>query len=251
MKILIVGFGRWGRKLVKEYEKILPKEDVHVLDPALQMYGDFGVDEYPDGVHIATPPATHYKVAKQWLKQGIPVLVEKPMCLSSEDCIELIDIARKNRTFIMVGHIFRYSNAFRDIKPPKKHIKFLWKHMSEAKDPIWDLMPHILDMCNIITGYWPKDIKAVQTARSAYIVGLVNYIPIYIELSLNYEGKVRDVIVDDEVYHILERQTNNTMGDEIKDFIGRINKWSPVSATDAFLGYETVKIIEEVKNNVR
>ncbi len=43
-----------------------------------------------DAVVIATPPATHYAIARDCLEHGLHVLVEKPITLDSEDADRLI-----------------------------------------------------------------------------------------------------------------------------------------------------------------
>jgi hypothetical protein len=245
MKIGIIGYGNWGKKLFNEYSNLIGKENVIIYDP-LQGYRKPLEDV--DGVHIATPPHSHYSIAKEFINKGIPVLVEKPMCRSSKECLLLTDLARKKKVPLMVGHIFRYSNAFRNIGPihPKKSIKFIWKHVSSAASPLWDLLPHIFDMCNYITGEWPERLKAVHNKRNAFVIGYLCNIPLSIELSLNYKGKIRDLVVDDNIYHLLSEQTNNSMKTEILEFVHRINHQAHIQSTDGFLGYMTVKLIEDV-----
>src|SRR5690348_15691205 len=51
-------------------------------------YADFQqmlVRERPDGVVIATPHATHYRIAKACLEAGAHVMLEKPMTLYAAD----------------------------------------------------------------------------------------------------------------------------------------------------------------------
>src|SRR5690349_21146050 len=47
-----------------------------------------------DGAVIATPHATHYKLAKACLERGLHVMIEKPMTLYARDARDLIETAR-------------------------------------------------------------------------------------------------------------------------------------------------------------
>jgi predicted dehydrogenase len=49
-----------------------------------------------DAVVIATPVGSHYKFAKAALNRGLHTLVEKPICTSSEEVLELKKIAEKS-----------------------------------------------------------------------------------------------------------------------------------------------------------
>src|SRR4030067_3142087 len=69
-----------------------------------------------DGRVIVTPPASHYRLARECLLHDVPVLVEKPLALSSVDCIELIRLARQKDLALMVGHTFEYNPAVRTLR---------------------------------------------------------------------------------------------------------------------------------------
>ena len=69
-----------------------------------------------DAVIIATSVKFHYPMAKASLLAGKHTFIEKPMASSSQECEELIDIAKKRGLVLMVGHTFLYSPAVRKIK---------------------------------------------------------------------------------------------------------------------------------------
>lgn len=67
-----------------------------------------------DGVILALPHHLHATVAIEFLKRKIPVLVEKPMAVTVEECHEMNRIARETRTPLAVGHAHRFApNAMR------------------------------------------------------------------------------------------------------------------------------------------
>jgi predicted dehydrogenase len=55
-------------------------------------------------------------MAKASLLAGKHTFIEKPMAASSQECEELIDLAKKKGLVLMVGHTFLYSPAVRKIK---------------------------------------------------------------------------------------------------------------------------------------
>ena len=62
---------------------------------------------YVDAAIIATPHRFHAGVADQLLSAGIHCLVEKPMCMSVEECDQVVSIARANRRVVGPGHVRR------------------------------------------------------------------------------------------------------------------------------------------------
>ncbi len=127
-KICVIGGGQWGKNHIKTlYEmgylsgivdtssarlstllELYPVSGYTSLDSALE-YGF-------DGYTIATPATLHFEIAKKILKTGNPVMVEKPMTLSSTEALELVKIADENKTQLMVGHLLLFHPAIRKIK---------------------------------------------------------------------------------------------------------------------------------------
>jgi predicted dehydrogenase len=58
----------------------------------------------PDAVHVLTPPATHAPLALELLKQGVNVLVEKPLALSASEADGVIAAARRSGRWVTVDH---------------------------------------------------------------------------------------------------------------------------------------------------
>jgi predicted dehydrogenase len=73
-------------------------------------------DRGVDAVTLATPSTTHYEIATDLLEDGMDVLVEKPLALTSDDAWKIVDVANENDRTLAVGHIFRYHPALRELK---------------------------------------------------------------------------------------------------------------------------------------
>ncbi|MEK7833822.1 MAG: Gfo/Idh/MocA family oxidoreductase, partial [Acidobacteriota bacterium] len=58
----------------------------------------------PDIVHVLTPPLTHKAVALQCLAKGAHVLVEKPLCVSSQEAQEIQNFADSQGRKVCVSH---------------------------------------------------------------------------------------------------------------------------------------------------
>lgn len=69
-----------------------------------------------DGVIIATPPATHFSITKDFIENNVIVLVEKPAVETSNEIYELIDLSQKNNTEILVNNTRRYFPSNQAIK---------------------------------------------------------------------------------------------------------------------------------------
>lgn len=65
-----------------------------------------------DAVYVATHPEKHYEDVKRALKAGKHVICESPLALSSEQCQELIDIAREKKLILNDAIKTAYSTAY-------------------------------------------------------------------------------------------------------------------------------------------
>lgn len=57
-----------------------------------------------DAVHVCTPPQTHLEIATDVMEAGVPVLIEKPVAMSSAEVESLIDVRDRTGTPASVVH---------------------------------------------------------------------------------------------------------------------------------------------------
>ena len=69
-----------------------------------------------DSADICVPGYLHKEMACKLLNAGKHVQVEKPMALSSEDCYEMIECAKKNNRKLMVGQCLRFNSYYLYLK---------------------------------------------------------------------------------------------------------------------------------------
>ena len=113
-----------------------------------------------DAACVAVPTVEHARVAGWLLDAGLDVLVEKPIATSRADARSLIERARARGRILQVGHIERFSRAFRAIRPALSRPRFIEAHRigpypARATDVsvVLDLMIHDLDIVAELAGH--------------------------------------------------------------------------------------------------
>ena len=123
--IAVVGFGYWGPNVVRNIAErgdfrlvgLCERDDARAADfsrryPGCAVEQDVDallLDPRVQAVSIATPPRTHYDLARRALEAGKHVMVEKPLATSAVHAEELIKIAKQVDRVLMPGHTFVYS----------------------------------------------------------------------------------------------------------------------------------------------
>lgn len=64
-----------------------------------------------DAASVVTTSVTHKAVGEVLLGKQIPCLIEKPLAVTKEECLELIDIATKANVILQVGHVELFNPA--------------------------------------------------------------------------------------------------------------------------------------------
>ena len=179
-RIAVVGFGYWGAKHVRVLSST-PGVAVSVVDadedrlaeaesryPAARLAQD--LDDVLDDVHavvVATPPHSHFALARRALDSGRHVLVEKPLTTSVGDGEELVAAAAANAVHLMVGHTFEYNPAvwkLRDLVRSGALGRILSVDTARLSlgryqddvNVIWDLAPHDISIVSLILGEMPS-----------------------------------------------------------------------------------------------
>lgn len=69
-----------------------------------------------DGVVVCVPTSIHLDVAKEAIKSGASVLIEKPLSNTSEGVPELLSLAKESSLVVAVGYTYRFWPALQKIK---------------------------------------------------------------------------------------------------------------------------------------
>ncbi len=126
-----------------------------------------------DVVSIVVPTFLHHRVAKQFLEQGVHVLLEKPVTVTLEQADELIRLAKDKNCVLQIGHIERFSPALTAIKPLLKAPQYITAERSAPftvrctdVNVILDLMIHDLD---IVMDLANAEVREVSAAGASVI----------------------------------------------------------------------------------
>jgi predicted dehydrogenase len=132
LRVAVVGCGKIADAHASQIRRIKGAEIVAALDSeelmARQFCDRFSVknafcdlDELlektkPDVVHITTPPASHFSLAKQCLERGCHVYVEKPFTLYADEARQLIELAEQKDRKLTVGHDAQFTHVARGLR---------------------------------------------------------------------------------------------------------------------------------------
>ena len=211
MNVGIVGFGYWGKNLVRNFYQLgdcelkvvceldTSKHEVFKKQyPGVEITDDFDsviARQEIDALVIATPVNTHYPLARAALKAGKHVLVEKPLASSFDHAHELVELARSQNRVLMVDHTFIYTSAVRLIKKVVSRgdlgqINYvdstrvnlgLFQHDVNV---LWDLAPHDISICTYLIEKRPVSVQATGVSH------LNNNIENIAYLTLKYENNM-------------------------------------------------------------
>jgi len=106
-----------------------------------------------DAVSIAVPTPVHLVIAKDFLKNNIDILIEKPITETTKDADELIHLAESRDLVIQVGHLERFNPAIVELKDIVKKPMFIESHRLSIfqgrcldVSVVLDLMIHDIDL---------------------------------------------------------------------------------------------------------
>jgi predicted dehydrogenase len=181
LTVAVVGAGYWGPNLLRNFHVSQAwtvagvvdsdrgrLENIARLYPHLAFHSEIdGIleDDRVDAVAIATPPRTHYELARRAIEAGKHILVEKPLTESYEDALDLCERAERRGVHIMADHTFLYTGAVEKLRAlcaggDLGHIYYIDAvrvnlGLFQESNVVWDLAPHDISVINYILGEWP------------------------------------------------------------------------------------------------
>ena len=140
-----------------------------------------------DAAVIATPTATHTAVAHRLLERGKHIFLEKPLCATAGEALELLAAGAKTNCIFQVGHCLRFFPEYQHLsavyrKKQYGNLKYLklvrrtgtpvwgaWKNKDTSLEsitgPVFDLNIHDVDFALKLLGS-PGKITAVKEKYS-------------------------------------------------------------------------------------
>ncbi len=121
-----------------------------------------------DAACVVTPTALHAGIAMEFLRRGIPLLVEKPLAASLTEADVLVHLAQRHGALLQVGHIERFNPAFeelqrRPLQPKWIRAQRLGPFTGRSTDigVVLDLMIHDLDLLLALVGSPVRSVEAL------------------------------------------------------------------------------------------
>jgi predicted dehydrogenase len=132
LRVAIVGCGKIADAHAAQILRIAGCEIAAVCDaeplmarqiaerfPIRRQYTDLNTlldDARPDVVHVTTPPASHFEIAKTCLQHGCHVYVEKPVAIRAGEVEALVTLASHNGLKLTAGHDDQFSHVARRMR---------------------------------------------------------------------------------------------------------------------------------------
>lgn len=192
MDVLLFGHGYMGSLIYRFLEKNELVDNIYVIDPnprkevangkVYPSFESLPQDVKADACFIASNSVTHIDVLKKVAKAGIKnIFVEKPMCLSKQEYLELNALLPKDSK-VVVDYILRASPAVMAFQQKAEELKekgFKLKQTNvvygkdKSQDPrrfrdigVYEELYHVWDMC--FNDMMINKIQNIKTVKNIY-----------------------------------------------------------------------------------
>jgi predicted dehydrogenase len=204
----VVGVGVFGRNHARVYKELEQQGEsvrlLGVVDPnaarADAVAREFGCEAFGSveqmltltarlelqAASVAVPTVHHLPVARDLMKAGVDVLIEKPLAGTLAEAEQLVALAASNKRIAQVGHLERFNPAVRATVPLLTQPMFFEVHRLSVFTPrsldvdvVLDLMIHDLD---IVLAFAKSAVKEVRAVGLPILSGKVDIANVRLEL---------------------------------------------------------------------
>jgi predicted dehydrogenase len=185
LRVGVIGAGAWGKNHVRTVATLADAELAAVCDadpktrerltrqyPAAHITGDVAdLLGRVDAVVIASPAATHARVALQCVEAGKPCLVEKPFALSTADADAVARAAAARDVPVLAGHLLVFHPAVERLRALVQggdlgRIYYLYGlrvnlgQVRADENALWSFGPHDVSVALYLLGEAPVRVAA-------------------------------------------------------------------------------------------
>ncbi|RZJ74029.1 MAG: Gfo/Idh/MocA family oxidoreductase, partial [Flavobacterium sp.] len=159
LKVGVLGAGHLGKIHLRLLNQSQKYELVGFYDPnsdnADKVAKEFGYRKFDtisslieaaDVVDIVTPTLSHYECAKEAIRAGRHVFLEKPISNTVAEAEEIISLAKQYNVKGQVGHVERFNPAFIATKDMIINPMFIETHRLAEFNPRGTDVPVVLDL---------------------------------------------------------------------------------------------------------
>jgi predicted dehydrogenase len=205
ISVAVVGVGVFGRNHARVYKELeqqgepvrllgVVDPDVNRADGVAREFGCKGFSSVQQmltthselqAASVAAPTVHHLAVARELMRAGVDVLIEKPLASTLDEAEELVRLAATHKRIAQVGHLERFNPAVRATVPLLTQPMFFEVHRLSVFTPrsldvdvVLDLMIHDLD---IVLAFAKSPVKEVRAVGLPILSGKVDIANVRLE----------------------------------------------------------------------
>jgi len=206
-RVGMVGLGAWGWNVARNFAEMKDCKLVTCCDmderrrmaaarawPGVNPVATFDemLRQDIDAVVIASPAVTHYELSKKALLMGRDVFVEKPFTLRLSHAQELVELAEKQDSVLMVGHLLEYHPVVRRLKAmiqsgelgPLYYIYTQRVNLGRIRgdeNALWSFAPHDISQILFMLDMEPTDVSVRGQSYIQNGIEDVAFVSLYFE----------------------------------------------------------------------
>jgi len=221
MDVGVIGVGAMGKNHARVYSELKPVENLYLFDLNEKSAHDLAKKsgasvastmqellDSVDAVSVCVPTQFHHNVAGEVIRRNIPVLIEKPICLSSKQAEDLVREIPKDLV-VGVGHIERFNAIMAElagiVRDPL-YIEICRHNPASSRvtvsTVVEDLMIHDIDLIFNLTDAKSWDVHSSGNSDVACALFTINNNPVYLSASRKASKKVRSIYIEEEEFTI-------------------------------------------------
>jgi predicted dehydrogenase len=217
MDVGVIGVGTMGRNHARVYSELKTVKNLYLFDlnirAAQELAKKFDANvassekellDAVDAVSVVVPTQYHYNIAREIVRKNIPVLIEKPICLTSKQAKELIREIPADLV-VGVGHIERFNAIIAELRQIISHPHYVEIHRHNPASSrvtgstvVEDLMIHDIDIIFHLTEITSWDVHSSGNGDVASALFTLNNHPVFLSASRKASKKVRTIYIEQE-----------------------------------------------------
>ena len=181
IRTAVIGAGKMGAIHAKVYDQLPQSELTAIIDvdrsKAERLADKYGCTAFGDcreilgevdAVTVATPTSDHSQIASTFIKNGVAVMVEKPLASTVRQGRRLVELGKQKDVVLAVGHSERCNPVVQAMKRLKIEPKFIeanrvspYPFRSTDVGVVLDVMIHDIDIVLSLAASKVKKVDAV------------------------------------------------------------------------------------------
>ncbi len=217
MDVGVIGVGVMGKNHVRVYSELKQASTVYVYDLNYEAATGVAIanEAIPcntlaellknvDAVSVCVPTPYHRQIGEQVLAAGIHVLMEKPMCSTEKEAVELL-AHKKKGTIMGVGHIERFNPIVPEIRRIIRKPLFVEMNRHNPASAravessvIEDLMIHDIDILQHVLFHDGLEFSAAGNRDAASALFRFDSVSAFLSASRKSSKKIRRIYIEEE-----------------------------------------------------